>query len=132
MTKESIEEMVEMVRENRSLHDPTCADHMDATMSNDLWHSVPQSPITCSMFPALFSETLCNKRRPIYAHHSGVGSVHTDVQALYTRPALWIVFRIPLRTLFYGCTETHFTDADTDTHARRRSFSVYIRAPHTH
>ena len=66
VTRESIEEMVEMVRENRSLYDPTCEDHMDATMSNNIWHSIPQCPITCSMFPALFSETLCNTRsRPI-------------------------------------------------------------------
>ena len=69
VTRESIEEMVEMVRENRSLYDPTCADHMDATMSNNIWHSIPQCPITCSMFPALFPETLCNTRRPIYSHH---------------------------------------------------------------
>ena len=110
VTRESIEEMAEMVRENRSLYDPTRADHMDATTSNNIWHSIPQSPITCSMFPALFSET----RRPIQSHHSSFGSVNTDVQALYTRPGLWVVFQMPLRTVFHGCMETHFTDADAD------------------
>ena len=114
MTRESIKEILEMVRENKSLYDPTYADHLDATMSNNIWHSIPQCPITRSMFLALFSETLYNTHRPIYLHHSGVGSVHTDVQALYTRPGLWVIFWMPLWTLFYGCMETHFTDTDMD------------------
>ena len=124
VTTQSIEDMVEMVREIRSLYDPTCADHMDATVSNNIWHSIPRCPITCSMFPGLFSETLCNTRRPTYSHryHSGVGSVHTDVQALYTRSGLWVVFRMPSQ--IHGM-DTHFTDADTDMdmYERRHSFS---------
>ena len=128
--RESIGEMVEMMRENRNLYDPTCADHMDATMLNNIWHSIRQCPITCSMFPALFSETLCNTCRPIKLHHSGVGSLHTDLQALYTGPGLWVILRMPLQTLFYGCMETHFTDADTDTDMdtdeRKHSFMHFL------
>ena len=107
VTRESIEEMVEMVRENTRLYDPTCADYMDATMSNDNWHNISPCPLTCSMFPALISETLCPTRRPIYSHHSDVGSVHIDVQTLYTRPGLWVVFTDAW---------SHFTDTDERRH----------------
>ena len=49
---------------------------------------LPQFPITCSMFLA-FSQrpyTIHVRPRPIYSHCSGVGGIHTDVPALYTRP----------------------------------------------
>ena len=72
-----------------------CGTAQHSSMSNNLL-----------MFPALFLETLHNTHTPIYSHHSGVGSVHTDVQALYTRPGLCVIFRLPLRMLFYGCMET--------------------------
>ena len=50
----------------------------------------------------------------MYSDHSGVGSVHTNVQALYTRPGLWVILRMPLRMLFYGCIKTHFPERDAD------------------
>ena len=36
VTKQSIEDMIEMVNANRRLYDPSCADHMDSTKSNNI------------------------------------------------------------------------------------------------
>ena len=77
VTRESIEEMVEIVREDRSLYDPTRADHKDASMSNNIWHNIPQCAITCFMFPALFSKSP-------YAIHVGLYILTTRVLEVYT------------------------------------------------
>ena len=71
------------VRQNRRLYDPTCADHMGVTMSNNIWHSIPQCSITCFMFPALFSETLYSTYRPIFSYHSSAECTHWRASSVH-------------------------------------------------
>ena len=39
---ESVEEMIELVRQNTSLYDPASPDHMDSVVSANIWKSIAE------------------------------------------------------------------------------------------
>ena len=109
VTRESIEEMVEMVREQDSLWPTMCGPHGPHP-------PLPQCPITCSMFLAF-------SRRP-YTIHVGL--------CLYIRTALVLevcTLMCQLCTLGQGCGSFSdaFTDALTDAWRHRLHMALQMQ-----
>ena len=46
VSRDSIEEMIELMRVNPSLYDATLADHMDSTIISNIWHSIGRKLLT--------------------------------------------------------------------------------------
>ena len=100
---ESVEEMIELVRQNSSLYGPASPDHMDSVVSANIWKSIaekllPSNPdMTGIYISLLFTQARplgCFLRTPLRMHgdtHYGPG------------PGLVYVYGY---VYVYGCMET--------------------------